>query len=131
MMLSPSPVLIGAAAIATSGESLVIIGDNPVLRAWCIIGAILGGWLSIAVFPIAELDTTKVVRRLAIKWSASTIIGYIVTPIFVRHYSIAPISDNLLFISCAFGFSGVSLLHIVFPRVQSWVKKRMDKWMAD
>ncbi len=131
LMLMPSPVLFGALVVTASNESIVIIGDNPALRAWCIIGAMLGGFLSIALFPLDDTNMPVMVRRLMVKWIASTVIGYLVTPIFVRHFGVSPVSDNLLAISATFGFFGITVLHIVSPRVVKWFKRKLDGWLGD
>ena len=89
----------------------------------CVVGAAIGAFLTIAMFPPDGDLERKVIRRLAMKFGASMFGGIAVTPGLIEWCDWPSSADSLLTISCLVAAFVVSALHIVAPRLERVIDK--------
>lgn len=89
----------------------------------CVVGAAIGAFLTIAMFP-ADVDLErKVIRRLALKFGGSMLGGIGLTPGLIEWCKLPNSSDSLLGISLLVAVFAVSALHVIAPRLERIIDK--------
>lgn len=104
-----------------------LIWDTLGIRACCIIGSILGGFLSISIWVPNSDDFTVNVRRGAIKFFASICGGLIFAPVALRWTGIPIDPDTVMFMAGIMSFCTTSLIHKIIPLVESYLSKYTHK----
>ncbi len=112
----------------TESPSVVIFEDRQRI-AYCLIGAMCGAFVSVAIFPPQEGEKS-LVRGMGAKFGCSAIGGIILTPKAVYYAGWDPNADNLITASFFVATIAVSLLHTVLPllekRVIGIVEKKVE-----
>lgn len=122
MMLDAEPtaqivaekVLAGGNVEVAVGPVVVIISDHW-LRAYCIIGAVLGSILSIAVYPPKDMNQKSIIRKSATSLTVSLISGIMFTPVIIRYYDLPRDGDWVLFAAGTVSLLSVSVLSQILP----------------
>lgn len=115
----PALVIIGqepaektAQVVAENGGIFV----DPGLRAWCVIGAFLGGLLAVTAGPPIDAVPSLMMRRMGVKFLASFVSGLLFTPlVFIYVLKISPNVDMTLAVSGSVAFVSVMTLHLFIP----------------
>lgn len=102
----------------------------------CVIGAIAGAFLAVAIWAPASTATDQAkVRSLTAKFGASMIAGANFTPVIIRLMDWPCSSDVVLGVSTAVAMVAVAFLHSVIPVIEkAWsalVVFRLKKWFGD
>lgn len=122
-----------ATAIEGAAASAVILDQtiwaDTSLRAWCVIGSILGGTLAICIWlPDTQLGNEWLLRRILIKFLGSSISGLLFTAPALIYFGWRVNVDNVLSCSGAVAFSSVWLIHKLMPKVEPIIDKVIAKW---
>lgn len=88
---------------------------------YCILGAVVGALMSIAIFPPDNTNETMLVRRLALKFGCSSLGGFVVTPAFIEWMKWPDSGESLMAISFFVAVFLVAGLHFVAPRLEKFV----------
>lgn len=123
MMLAASSVIDGI----SNGQTIY---DNGQYRMFCLIGAIGGAFLAVAIFPPRETEGNYA-RRLAIKFFSSGVAGCLFTPVIIQWRSWPVNVDTVLAVSGAVALVAVSLIHALVPLFVRRVLKRIDSSFPD
>lgn len=127
------PVFISAAVILQQAvpqganqppEVVVILADNW-LRAYCIIGSVLGAILSIAIYPPQEPASKNSIRQSATKLIVSLLSGIVFTPVLVRYLDVPLDGDWILFGAGTVSLLSVSVLTAALPLITLMAKRRV------
>lgn len=90
------------------------IWDKSQFRIFCLLGAIGGAFLAIALFPPRE-RVGNYSRRLAIKFVSSGVAGLLFTPIVIRWQGWPVDVDIVLAVSGVVALMSVSLISALVP----------------
>lgn len=103
--------------------------DDTKLTALCILGAIAGAFLAVALWPPQEDTDTNKMRRLAAKFGSSMIAGATFTPMIIRWSKWSCDADVVLATSTGVAMLSVAILHATVPLVERawkrWVVKKL------
>ncbi len=105
--------------------SVVIFEDRQRI-AYCLIGAMCGAFVSVAIFP-PKPNETSLVRGMGAKFGCSAIGGIILTPKAVYYSGWDPNADNLITASFFVATIAVSLLHTVLPLLEKKLISIVEK----
>jgi hypothetical protein len=114
------------AAVLAQNEVITnypMIWDTLGIRACCIIGSVLGGFLSISILVPNSDDFAVNVRRGAIKFFASICGGLMFAPVALRWTGLPIDPDTVMFMAGIMSFCTTSLLHKIIPFVESYIDK--------
>jgi uncharacterized membrane protein len=100
------------------------IWDKSQFRIFCLLGAIGGAFLAIALFPPRE-QLGNYSRRLALKFVSSGIAGLLFTPIIIRWQKWPIDVDTVLAVSGIVALVSVSIISALVP---IFVKKVVGKF---
>lgn len=115
-----------AAADQAPLEAAVGIFSESTLRAWAVIGAVLGSMLSVAIAPPKpESTTAELLRSLLFKGVASISGGIIFTPIAFKYTALEVTVDMVLSVSGVMSFLTTSILHRLVPVIERAVAARI------
>lgn len=89
----------------------------------CVIGALIGAFLTVAVFPPAGKTDAARSRALAAKFGASMLAGVAFTPAGMSWLGLAKSADNLMAASAFVAVFATTGLHIVAPRVERFLDR--------
>lgn len=109
-------------AAVPSGE----VFDDVRTTAICVIGAIIGAFLTVAVFPPTNDTDTNTIRRLALKFGSSMLSGIAFTPGLMQYIGLEKTTDLLMATAAIISVFAVTILHLLAPRVESIVR-----WMEE
>lgn len=114
------------ACLAASVPDLSTLTGHTILndaqmRFACIIGALGGAILNVAIFP------PRVATRhaIAIKFVASGLSGMIFAPLAIRWLRLTPDFDIVIFISAAVALVAIRLIRLAIPLIEKKAEKRM------
>lgn len=119
-----SVMLAAATSIVSGTLSAQTIWDQSQLRMFCLIGALGGAFLAVALFPPKE-GAGSPVRRLAAKFLSSGIAGMLFTPIVIRWREWPLDVDVVLAVSGAVALVAVTVLHTAIPILL----RRLNTWL--
>lgn len=100
------------------------------LTSFCIAGAIIGSFISLAVYPPRSKDFIVTVRRIALKFGCSAICGFTLTPALLHLLAIkfpnyVPVSDSgdlqanfVIAVSALVSIFGVRIIHKQSARIE-------------
>lgn len=112
-----------ASALPTEG-----VFDNMRLTCMCLVGALMGAFLAVALFPGEEVNQFST-RRLSLKFGASMVCGVAFTPMNIRmiHWMFGVNwyqSDLLIGLSATSAMLAVYTVHKLAPQVERWMANR-------
>lgn len=107
-------------------DGSVVIFEDRHRIAYCLIGALSGAFVSVAVFP-PKTDEKSVARRMGTKFGCSAIGGIVLTPKAIEYFGWEPNADNLIFSSFLVATIAVSLLHTVLPMLERKITEYLTK----
>ena len=116
-------VLAAAQAAAASALPDGDVFDDVRRSCVCVVGAIIGAFLAISVFPPDDDSETNKTRRLALKFGASMCGGIVFTPAAMQWIGLPKTSDYLMGGSAIVAVFVVSGLHFIAPKVESVIRK--------
>jgi len=112
----------GAFAIAQAGATAAMpvteVFDDIRAVCVCVIGAMVGAFLAIAVFPPRDDTEENKVRRLSLKFGSSMFSGIVFTPAIMQHVGLAKSADYLMGISAFVAIFAVTALHVAAPKIE-------------
>lgn len=134
-------VIIGAAACGDIAAALLLLAagdagqagvlDDTRLTGLCVLGSLIGAFLTVAVFPPADDSEKNKVRRLSAKFGASMAGGIAFTPMVIELTPLQMMPSVVLGVSAAVAMLIVSVLHATVPIAEraaaKWVGKRIDE----
>lgn len=85
----------------------------------CVVGALIGAFLTVAVFPTRGRTEQDRTRNLAAKFGASMLAGVAFTPAGMTWFGLPKSADNLMAASAFVAIFATSALHLAAPRVES------------
>lgn len=104
--------------------------DDTRLTALCILGAIAGAFLAVALWPPQEDTDTNKMRRLAAKFGSSMIAGATFTPMIIRWSKWSCDADVVLATSTGVAMLSVAIIHATVPLIEKawkrWVIKKLN-----
>lgn len=107
-------------------DVVVIVGDNW-LRAYCIVGAVLGSILAIAIYPpkeVSQFQFKTAIRKAAANLTVSLISGIMFTPVIIRYFELPRDGDWVLFSAGTVSLLSVSVLSALLPILATAAKNR-------
>jgi len=111
----------GAFAIAQAGVTAAMpvteVFDDIRAVCVCVVGAMVGAFLAIAVFPPRDDTEENKVRRLSLKFGSSMFSGIVFTPAIMQHVGLAKSADYLG-ISAFVAIFAVTALHVMAPKLE-------------
>lgn len=111
----------------TQGQTIY---DNGQYRMFCLIGALGGAFLAVAIFPPKEREGNYS-RRLAIKFFASGVAGCLFTPIIMSWRGWPVNVDTVLAVSGGVALSAVTLIHSLWPILVRKFTGKIDGAFSD
>ena len=121
--------LLFAAAVTESAaaSAIAVMPDLDVyadarLAAFCVIGSILGAFLSIAIFTPTHDTEANLTRRLAWKFFASLFMGLGLTPIVMEWRGYTLTASHVIGSSMVTAMLGVMVVHFGLPGIKALVK---------
>lgn len=116
-------VLIVAALTAAQAAAAAAVPANEVFDDFrrasiCVIGALIGAFLTVAVFPPGGKTEQLRLRALSTKFGASMLAGVAFTPAGMTWFGLPKTPDYLIAASAFVAVFSVSGLHIIAPRVE-------------
>lgn len=103
--------------------------DDTRLIGLCVMGAMLGAFLSIALFPPKDDASDKIkLQGLALKFGASLATGIGLTPLVIKYFQLPLGSDWVVGMSTAVAAFGVLTIHIGLPFIQKAIEKFFGTW---
>ena len=123
-MLFALIVSIQAAGGAALPQSRVF--DDVRMICICVIGATIGAFLAIAVFPPQGSSESNTTRRLALKFGSSMLAGIVFTPGVMHFWELDLNADYLMAVSAIVAIFSVSILHLIAPRIERIVSAVID-----
>lgn len=121
------------AAVAVVAGSSSIMGNSK-LRAWCVIGAVMGGTLAVCIWMPKNMTPSATFRELLIKFTGSTLLGLSLGPWLTRCCEITIDEDGVIVIPAMLAAFGVWVIHMTipvceknWPRVTEWVAAKVGK----
>ncbi len=126
------PLSIGAltvllAGVAFAADGTVVIVDDARLIGLCIVGSVLGAFLSIGLLPRSSND----LREYALKFGGSIIVGILVAPVAFRYSQITPDGDLVLCISGIISALSTVTLHKLIPFYERWLDAKLNDLTKD
>lgn len=117
-------------AAATIAQSDMAISANAVLRAWCVIGAVIGGTLAVLIWAPEDPASKIGFRMVLVKFLAATLLGIMCGPVACR-YTDAPINEDwVMFVAGSIAFSGVPVIHKTAPIIGKLWEKFVERWIT-
>lgn len=104
-------------AVALDDHPGLQILSDWALRAWCLIGSIVGAWLYIVIVPEKEPANTK---RLAGKFTAAAAGGITMTPMVVSLLGVPQTVDWTAGLATLVAFSMIGILVDAGPIIKNW-----------
>lgn len=117
-------VAVQAAGGAALPQSRVF--DDVRMISVCVIGATIGAFLAIAVFPVREGTDANKTQRLSLKFGSSMLAGIVFTPSIMHWFELDLNADYLMATAAIVAVFAVSILHMVAPRVEKIVSAILD-----
>lgn len=113
-------------AQAAAGAALV---DTPVwekadLRAYTIIGCVIGSFLSVIIFP--PEGGAHAVRNLGIKFFTSLSLGVLFTPLIIRYFDMPRDVDIAMAIGGGWSIFSAGVVHKVAPYIERFAVARAE-----
>lgn len=102
----------------------IVVFEDRTRIACCIIGAMCGAFVSVALFPGKDGTAASSLRGIAMKFGASATGGIILTPKACYYANWDANADNLVTASFLLGTIVVSILHTALPLLE---RKAVDK----
>lgn len=116
--------LLSAVVILLQAPPAMELWDEQRLIAFCVIGAVMGAFLSIALYPAQYLSGLKAGRVILMKFASSSICGIVGAPILIRWRNWPLDPTTILAVSVAAAFVGVSTLHFTIRWWQKWLEHK-------
>lgn len=96
--------------------------DDMKLTALCVMGAMMGAFLSIGLFPPKDDESDKSkLQKLALQFGCSLFTGVAFTPIVIKYYQLQLTSDWVVGVSTGVAAIGVMAIHIGMPYLTKWL----------
>ena len=123
-------VVIGGTMQLLSAALLLIdthseLWDEQRLIAFCVIGAVLGAFLTISIYP-SQAKGLQGGRLVLMKFASSLICGVVFAPIILRLRNWPLDPTTILAVSVTAAFLGVSSLHFATAWWQKWMHKKAE-----
>jgi len=99
-------------------EKSVVLYENVTLRSACIIGSIMGAFLSVITSPCIGPYAP---REMALRFLGSLICGVLFTPALMRASNIYMDYDFIMAVSGIVSFLAVTIIHKALPVLESKV----------
>jgi len=97
----------------------VVVFEDRQRIAYCLIGALCGAFMSVAIFPGKHpADSPTFIRALALKFGCSAIGGIVLTPKAIHYCGWEANADNLITASFFLATIAVSVLHTALPYLE-------------
>lgn len=122
-LVTPEVVSDPGTVVITS-EVLEILAHKT-LRLYCLIGAVMGGLICIAI------TGGGTVREMAWKWLTGVCSGIVFTPLIIRWAGIHPGIDYIVGASAIVAILAWTSLHKLVPIVDRWLLRRVRKLVGD
>ena len=100
--------------------------DDVRMICICVIGATIGAFLAIAVFPQQGGTDSSTSRRLSLKFGSSMLAGIVFTPGVMHWWKLDLNADYLMAVSAIVAIFSVSILHLIAPRIEKIVSAVVD-----
>ncbi len=126
-VLTSKTILMGAAVAETAAGAAAValpsmeLYDDGRLAAFCIMGSILGAFLAISVFTPDKDTEINLTRRLAMKFSASLILGLTMTPMLMEYRAITLTPSHVIAVATFVATIGTMAVHFGAPAVKGVV----------
>lgn len=102
--------------------------DDTKLTGLCVLGAMMGAFLSIALFPPKDDDSDKgKIQKLALKFGSSLFTGVAFTPLVIKYYELQLSADWVVGVSTGVAAIGVMAIHIGMPYLTKWLDKLFNR----
>lgn len=115
--------------IATLAELLAVaaaevsVYDDTRKIGLCLVGAIIGSFLTIAAFPADKPGDANNMRRLALKFGASSAGSIGLAPAIIEYFDMSRTNDMLVACSVFTAVFVVSGIQIIAPRLERLIVK--------
>ena len=112
------------AQLAAGGAAATVLADDifdqPRMIALCFLGSTIGAFLSLSVFPPAEI------RRLWLKFGSSWAGGIAFTGMVFDYCELAITASRVLGLSAIVAMLAVSVIHIAAPKWEKFLDRKLD-----
>lgn len=95
--------------------------ESTALRAWCIVGSIIGAWIMISCFEKAPLTA----KNLSMKFVSSAASGLVFTPAFIHYSGLPKTVDIVAGVSTLVSIFAISVLTQMGPSVVKFFKRKL------
>lgn len=118
-LLAVGAELLTAAAAASD----ISVYDDGHKIGLCLVGAIIGSFLTIAAFPADKTGDPNNLRRLSLKFGASSAGSIGIAPAIIEYFNMSRTNDMLVAVSVFTAVFVVSGIQIIAPRLEKLVLK--------
>lgn len=124
-------LLFAAAAVAADASVIGILPPQDVFDdarsiAICVIGSLMGAFITIAAFPPKDDTEDNKTRRLSLKFGASMLSGVAFSAGVMDRIGVDKTPDNLMAVSSIVAVFAVSSLHMMVPRIELLIKRHTE-----
>ena len=115
--------------VSLAGSLFATTSDDPTLQllGWHAAGAIAGGMLGLSVWGHVSLT----VQQLIVKWIGSVLAGVVLAPSVMRYLSIDQNIASAMSASAGCSLLVVPTMHVLMPRLQKYVIKKIDAFIGE
>lgn len=117
-------IAVDAAVVLASPDQDVF--DDVRRIGICVIGAAIGAFLSIAVFPPSSDSDENKTRRLSAKFGASMLGAIAFSPAIMQQLGLPKTPDYLMGVSAFVAVFAVALLHLCVPKLERLIERFCD-----
>lgn len=140
--MKDSTATFSIAQLAAGGAAATVLADDifdqPRMIALCFLGSTIGAFLSLSVFPPAEIIQTDVTpereavlyqrknRRLWLNFGSSWAGGIAFTGMVFDYFELAITASRVLGLSAIVAMLAVSVIHIAAPKWEKFLDRKLD-----
>lgn len=121
--------------VSLAGSLFATTSDDPTLQllGWHAAGAIAGGMLGLSVWGPTDNEghVSLTVQQLIVKWIGSVLAGVVLAPSVMRYLSIDQNIASAMSASAGCSLLVVPTMHVLMPRLQKYVIKKIDAFIGE